>query len=63
MSQMQLQSGLRYFGLVVAVPAIVPVDTDSWTQSSAGFDRSYRVLEMSSVKTSNELSRHRCEIG
>jgi len=62
MSQLQVQLGLSYFVLVVGVPANSPVNTGSWTGSSAGFDRSHRVPEMSSVKTSNELSRHRCEI-
>ena len=63
MSQLQLQLGLTYFVLVVGVPAVSPVNTGSWTGCSAGFDRSHRMLEMSSVKTSNELSRHHCEIG
>ena len=63
MSQLLVQSGLRYFVLVVGVPALSPVHTDSRTGCSADFDRSHRRPEMSSVKTSNELSRHRCEIG
>lgn len=63
MSQLQVQVGLRYFVLVVGVPAIPPVHTGSRTGCSAGFDRCHRRREMSSVKTSNELSRHRCETG
>jgi hypothetical protein len=63
MSQLQLQLGLTYFELVAGVPRISPVDTESGTGSSAGFDRSHRTLEMSRVKTSNELSGHRCQTG
>ena len=63
MSQLQVQLGLMDFAMVAGVLADLSVRTASWTRSSGENDRSHSFREMSSVKTSNELSRHHCEIG